>query len=332
MSVAGAIPVFCVSVAASLVASLVFARKLDEVSERLGASEGLHGILTALGADAPEISTAIAALAASHGKLGVGVVIGSNVFNLAALLGLSAVVAGHVQIHRHGLLFNGGVALSVTGIAAALVLGAIGALLATLLLVAALGPYVFFLSIRPARIAGIVPAGRTRRFLVAAVREEIEDLRTDEEIPKASTADTVLLVVSLATIVGASVGMVQAATDLGEHWGVSDVVVGTLVLASLTSLPNLLTAVRLALHRRGSAVVSEALNSNSLNVLAGLALPALVVTLGSASGLETFSVWWLVGMTVLAVALTYARRGLRRADGAAIVLLYVAFAAVISTR
>jgi cation:H+ antiporter len=141
-----------------------------------------------------------------------------------------------------------------------------------------------------------------------------------------------MLVASLAAIVGASIGMVHAATDLGRRWGVSDIVVGTLILASLTSLPNLLTAVRLALHRRGSAVASEALNSNSLNVPAGLALPALVVTLGSASGLETFSVWWLVGMTVLAVALTYVRRGLRRADGAAIVLLYVAFVAVIATR
>jgi cation:H+ antiporter len=332
MSLGAAIPVFCVSVAASLVASLVFARKLDEVSEWLGASEGLHGVLTALGADAPEISTAIVALAASHGKLGVGVVIGSNVFNLAALLGLSAIVAGHVAIHRHGLVFNGGVALLVTGIAAALVLGAIGALPATLLLVAFLGPYIFFLSIRTARIERIVPTGPARRFLVAAVTEELEDLRTDEAIPRASVADAVMLFASLAAIVGASIGMVHAATDLGRRWGVSDIVVGTLILASLTSLPNLLTAVRLALHKRGSAVASEALNSNSLNVLAGLALPALVVTLGSASGLETFSVWWLVGMTVLAVALTYMRRGLRRADGAAIVLLYVAFAAVIATR
>ena len=289
MSVGTSIAVFCVSVAASLVASLVFARKLDEVSERLGASEGLHGILTALGADAPEISTAIAAMAASHGKLGVGVVIGSNVFNLAALLGLSAIVAGHVGIHRHGLLFNGGAALLVTGVGTALVLQAIGAIAATLLLVAVLGPYVFFLSIRPARMRRILPAGPVQRFVIAAVTEEIEDLRTGEEAPKATLADTLALVPSLAVIVAGSVGMVHAATDLGRHWGVSDIVVGTLILASLTSLPNLLTAVRLALHGRGAAVASEALNSNSLNLLGGLALPALAVTLGAASGVETFS-------------------------------------------
>src|SRR5207248_8454761 len=137
------------------------------------------------------------------------------------------------------------------------------------------------------------------------------DLRTDERVPKASAAVSIVLGLSLGVIILSSVGMVKAATDLGSRWGVSDVVVGTLVLASLTSLPNLLTAVRLALHGRGSAVVSETLNSNSLNVIAGIALPGIVLTLGSASPLETFAVWWLVGMTVFAVAVTYAGRGVR---------------------
>jgi cation:H+ antiporter len=332
MSVAAAIPVFCVCVVASLVASLVFGRKLDEVSERFGATEGLHGILTALGADAPEISTAIAALVSAHGKLGVGVVIGSNLFNLAALLGLSAIVAGGVAIHRHGLLFNGSAALAVTGIGTALVLGAIGAVAATLLIFALLGPYVFLLSISAARLRRVLPHGPVERFVVAAVREEIVDMRTGEEAPKATRGDALALVPSLAVIIGASVGMVEAATDLGRHWGVSDVVIGTLVLASLTSLPNLLTAVRLALHGRGAAVGSEALNSNSLNILAGLAIPALAVSLGSRTGIQTFAVWWILGMTVFAVALTYARRGLRRLDGAAIVALYAAFVVVVATQ
>ncbi len=331
MSVGAAVPIFCVSLAASLAASLVFARRLDGVSERLGASEGLHGILTALGADAPEISTAIAALVASHAKVGVGVVIGSNVFNLAALLGLSAVVAGHVRIHRHGLLFNGGAALLVTGIAAALVLRGIGAVAATALLLAVLGPYVLLLSIRPSRIRRYVPMEPAARFIAVAVSEELQDLRT-KKAPKASVRESVELAIALAAIVLASIGMVQAATSLGHRWGVSDIVVGTLVLASLTSLPNLLTAVRLALHGRGSAVVSETFNSNSLNVLAGIAFPALAISLGRASGIETFSVWWLVGMTVFAVALTSARRGLRRAEGLSIVRLYGGFAAVVASR
>lgn len=332
MSTGLAIPVFCASLALTLLATVVFAREIDRASERLGLSEGLHGILTALGADAPEIATAVAALVSSHSKIGVGVVVGSNVFNLAALLGLSALVAGHVRIHRHGLLLNGGVALAVTALAAAEILGAIGAVAATLLLVAVLGPYVVLLSIRPARVARTVPAAPVRRFLVAAVREEVRDFRTGEAVRKATRRDVALLGSALAAIVLGSVGMVHAATDLGRRWGVSDLIVGTLVLAALTSLPNLMTAVRLAVHGRGAATVSEAFNSNSLNVLAGIALPSLALSLGAASGVATFAVWWLVGMTAVAVALTYRGRGLRRVEGGLVVVLYVAFAAVVASR
>src|SRR5216683_5185263 len=65
----------------------IFARELDRIGERLGFSEALLGMVTALGADAPEIASAVAAVVAGHKETGVGVVVGSNVFNLAALLG-----------------------------------------------------------------------------------------------------------------------------------------------------------------------------------------------------------------------------------------------------
>jgi cation:H+ antiporter len=326
MPVGIAIPVFCVSVAASLVASLVFARKLDEVGERLGVSEGLHGILTALGADAPEISTAVTAIAASHADAGVGVVIGASTFNLAALLGVSALVAGSVTVHRHGLLLNGLVGLAVVGIGTALVLGSIDAWAAILLIAAVFVPYVVLLSLSPRLLARVAPAPLAR-----AVREEVEDLRS-EHLPRSRLADAFALAPSLGVIVGASIGLVKAATTLGSRWGVPDVVLGTLVLASLTTLPNFSTAVRLALHGRGAAVVSETFNSNSLNVLAGLAVPALLIGVGGTSGVQAFSAWYLVGMTVLAVGLAYAGRGLGRAAGAGIVALYVPFVVVIATR
>src|SRR5204862_260171 len=82
--------------------------------------------------------------------------------------------------------------------------------------------------------------------------------------------------------------------ELGERWGVPDIVSGTLVLAVLTSIPNVITAVRLALHRRGSAVFSETLNSNSINVVAGISVPALFVPFGAACGTVGFTGWWLL--------------------------------------
>src|SRR3954467_208599 len=88
----------------TVVASIVLARELDRIGERLGFSEALLGIVTPVGAGAPEIASAVSALVTGHEDPGVGVVVGSNVFNIAALLGLSAVIAGRVRIHAHGLV------------------------------------------------------------------------------------------------------------------------------------------------------------------------------------------------------------------------------------
>src|SRR5207247_6872342 len=118
MSVLVALLLLAGAFALTVASSVVLARELDRIGERLGFSEALLGIVTAVGADAPEIASAVAAVVAGHEDTGVGVVVGSNVFNLAALLGVSALIAGPVRIHRHGLLLNGGVAVVVAIIGA----------------------------------------------------------------------------------------------------------------------------------------------------------------------------------------------------------------------
>ena len=231
----------------------------------------------------------------SRDEIGVGVVVGSNVFNLAALLGLSALVAGHVRIHRHGLLLNGGVALAVTGVAVALVLGCIGAVVRRCCSSPRSSCPTWSCSRAPRRV---------RRLPRAAVREEVDDSRTGEQPAKASRLDLLVLAASLARDRARQHRAWWTPRPISAAAGASPTsIVGTLVLAALTSLPNLLTAVRLALRGRGAATVSEAFNSNSLNVLAGIAIPSLFLSLGAASGLVTFSVWWLLGMTVVAVVL-----------------------------
>ena len=64
------------------------------------------------------------------------------------------------------------------------------------------------------------------------------------------------------------------AASLGAHIAVPEVVVGAFVLAAVTSLPNAVSAIYLARRGRGAATLSTALNSNSLNVTAGLLIPA----------------------------------------------------------
>ena len=79
---------FLVGAVVSLATSWVLVSALERVGERLRLSEALLGIVAAVAADAPEITASITALAHHQATIGAGVVLGSNVFNLAALLGV----------------------------------------------------------------------------------------------------------------------------------------------------------------------------------------------------------------------------------------------------
>ena len=68
-------------------------------------------------------------------------------------------------------------------------------------------------------------------------------------------------------------------------------VIGTAVLASMTELPNVLASVRLVLRGRGSAVVSESFNSNTVNLLVGITLPALIAGIAAPAGSTELTGW-----------------------------------------
>jgi cation:H+ antiporter len=320
-----AILLFAAGLAVTVASSIVLARELDRIGERLGFSEALLGIVTAVGADAPEIASAVAAVVAGHTDTGVGVVIGSNVFNIAALLGLSAVVAGTVRIHRHGLVLNGCVAILVAIAGALLVVERLPAWAAFLIVLAVLTPYVVVSSLHETRRA------RLPTPLRQAVSEEQRDARRDDYAGPGGLYDALIVVPALAGVVGGATGMVYAAQRLGDRWDISDVIVGTIVLAALTGIPNMLAAVRLALHGRGAACVSESLNSNNANILVGLCVPALVLGIGSVSGLARFSAAAMVAMTVTAIVLAYGGGGLTRREGWAIIALYAVFVVIVCT-
>lgn len=317
------------SLALSSIASIVLAADLDRIGARTGMSEGLVGIITAFGADAPEISSAVIALIGGRHDVGLGVALGSNIFNIAGLLGLSAVVAGSISIGHEILLFNGAIAAIVVGIIAALIFGMIAPITSVIILGVVVVVYIALSALRAPGIAQLGLPDAAERFLCAAITSAEVAAREDHTPPKAAFADALSVVPALVSIVLASVGMVHSALTIGHRWGISDTVIGVLILATLTGLPNVIAAVRLARAGRGGAVISEALNSNTFNALAGICLPALILGLGSASGQTTFTAWWLLVMTLLVLILMFARRGLSRVEGVLVIALYLVFVAII---
>lgn len=313
----------------SLGASAALVVRLERLAARVGASEAVLGLVAALAADGPEISSAAAAVVHGRYDVGAGVVLGSNVFNLAVLLGLASVVAGRIWLHRSVIVFAGTMSMWVAAVGVAVMLGLIGPLPGFAAVLVVFVPYVV-ISAWPQRRGSPIPLPRHwRRFLRRAVRDEERELLPAIHPRRGHWRDALVALVALVGMIAASIIMEQTATTLGGHFGISNLVVGAVVLAAVTSLPNAVAALYLASRGRGSAVLSEALNSNNLNILCGLMIPAVILGLGPAtSGGAIISIWYLA-MAGACLAAAFVARGLRRGIGVCIVAAYVVFVVVL---
>jgi len=329
MTAGSSIAAFVVGAGVSLVTSWVLVSRLERVGERLGLSEALLGLVAALAADAPEVTASVTALAHHQRGIGAGVTIGSNVFNLAALLGLGAVVAGRIGLHRKVVVLGGTVALMIAAVCLLAVAGTIGAGTGLALVLVVLVPYTVLLGARRSTIERARLPGRWSSWLTQAVAEEETELEEAIRPRRGRPVDAVVALGALAVVVVASVAMERGASTLGVRYGIAEIVVGGLVLAAVTSLPNAVAAVYLARRGRGAAALSTALNSNAINVTAGLLLPATIVGLSKPSAPGLLVAGWYLGLTAVTLLLAYAFRGLHRSAGWTIIALYVLFIAAL---
>ena len=331
MTVGPAVAIFVVGAIVSLATSWVLVTRLERVGDRLGFSEASLGMLAALAADTPEITASITAIAHHQQTVGAGVVLGSNVFNLAALLGLGAVAAGRINLHRRVVVLGGSVAVIV---AVACLLSVSGQVSAgaglSVVLVVMLG-YVALLAAHRTLLRRLRLPLALSNWLAAAIVEEESELQEAIHPQRGSGRDAWIALIALVVVVVASVAMEQGASTLGTHFGVPEIVVGALVLAAVTSFPNAVSAVYLARRGRGAAALSTALNSNSLNVAVGLLIPAVVIELAKPSASGVLVASWYVGLTVLTLFLAYIGRGLGRASGSLIIAAYFAFVVALLT-
>ncbi len=330
MSTSLAAAAFVAGTLVSLATSWLLVTRIERIGVRLGASEAMLGLLAALAADTPEITSAVSALGHHQQAVGVGVVLGSNVFNLAALLGLGAVIAGRIVLHRRVVALEGVIGIWVAAVTLLAVLHVMSPVAALALVLAVLVPYIILAGLNSSSRRARLADSRMGRWLGIAIDEEELELSAAIHPPRGRSVDIAVASTALVVVVTASVVMERAASTLGRHFSIPDIVVGTLVLAGVTSLPNAVAAVYLARRGRGAASLSTAMNSNALNTAAGLLLPALILGIGPATASVTLVAAWYTGLTVLVLGFAYIHRSLRRRVGALIVAAYVVFAATLT--
>jgi cation:H+ antiporter len=326
---------FVLGLVLSLAASVLLVSRIERLAARLRLPEAVLGLLVALAADSPEIASAVTASLRGQANIGVGVVIGSNSFNIAALLGISSVVAGRIVFHRRVVLFEGIFGLWVVAIAALTILIRLDPRVGLLLVLVVALPYIVVSSVSRDTLSRFRLPPRSVEWLRRAVEEEEEELAPAIS-PTGPTGprrfDGLVILASLVVVVSASALMEGAVVSIGNHYRISSLVTGGLILAIVTSLPNAVGAIYLTRKGRGGAVLSETMNSNMLNILAGLLIPASITGSAAATGSNELIVLWYAGLTVLALGLAYVATGLNRRSGAVVIIAYLGFVLIALTR
>ncbi len=319
---------FVVGAFCSLGASFLLVSRLESMASRIRLSEAMLGLIVALAADSPEITSAITASAHGQTGIGTGVVLGSNVFNLAALLGLGAIVARRISLHRRVVILDGATATWVALVSVIVVSAGLAAGLGLGLVLIVVVPYIVVSASSSATLRRLGLPDRAATWFHRAVEEEELELAGAVHPVADGRWVTATALASLVIVVVASTVMERSAEALGERFHLTALVVGGVVLAAVTSLPNVVGAVYLASRGRGAAVLSEAMNSNMLNVLVGLFLPGIFIGLGGANAQRALVATWYACLTVISLLLAFAGRGLDRRAGLLIAAGYVVFVIV----
>jgi cation:H+ antiporter len=240
------------------------------------------------------------------------------------MVGVGAIVAGAVRPRRSSLAIEAIVALALLGATAALLLGGLPPFAALAVVLVILVPYVAILVLGDLRVHLLpLPAavhGVLRDALGGGFSHPVQHPHTGSW-----WRPIALMTLALAAIVGGATAMVDTSIVVADAIGLSHALDGLLILAVVTSLPNMSTAIRLARQGRGDATVSETLNSNNINLVGGIVIPAVILGLGSVPGGAASDLIWLAVLTTGALAGLASRGGMRRLAGVALVGAYLAF-------
>lgn len=228
-------------------------RSASGLAARLGVSPLVIGLtIVAFGTSSPELAVSVRAALAGTADIALGNVVGSNIFNVLAILGLAALVAPLIVQQKLvqvdvPIMIGAGLALWLIALD-----GAIGPLEGAALL-AALTLY----------CAGAV---RSARREPAEIRAEYAR-RYGEARPRPVALLLLVLVAGLAGCVLGAGLLVDGAVQIARAAGVSELVVGLTIVAAGTSLPELATSVVAAIRGERDIAVGNVVGSNIFNVL-----------------------------------------------------------------
>lgn len=266
--------------------------------------------LVAYATSAPEMVVSIDAATKGMGDISLGNVVGSNICNIALILGVCAIITP-LKVNRQLLKFDIWVMLTASAALAVL----------------------YYLTGGVNRIAGgillLCSIAYTVWSVYAAKRDAaISETAQAEEAPKVYPLYLAVIFVAggLAALVGGAKLFVFAAVALAKLCNVSDAVIGLTVVAVGTSLPELATSIVAAIKKETDIAIGNVIGSNIFNILAILGVAPLIKPI---YGVGINNVDMILMIALGMVLYPFMRTGMKinRFEGAALLLIYIGYTA-----
>ena len=304
--------------AAGLVLLVLGADLLVRGASRLSLSLGISPLVVGLtvvafGTSAPELAVSVQGAMNGQGDIAIGNVVGSNIFNVLFILGLSALITPLV-VHRQLVRKEVPIMIGVSVLALVLALdGALG-LLDGLLLCGLLVAYVVGLYVQSRR---------------APAEEPGEELPEGGPWLDRTWVQLLLIVAGLALLVLGSRWLVAAAIAFAQKLGISELVVGLTIVAAGTSLPEVATSIMAALKGQRDIAVGNVVGSNIFNIFACLGVAGILadggVTVSEAA--RNFDLWVMLAVAFACLPIFVTGREIARWEGGVFIAYYVAYTA-----
>jgi cation:H+ antiporter len=317
---------------AGLVLLVIGAEALVKGASRLAAAFRVSPLIigltvVAFGTSAPELAVSIKAAFADQASIAIGNVVGSNIFNVLFILGLSALI---VPLVVSAQLIRLDVPLMVALSVVVFVMAMDGSIsrMDGLILVAGLIAYVLFLIAQSRRDNAAADA--------AAACDNPEELADAVNNPR-WILNLSLVFGGLALLVLGSRWLVDAAIEFAQYFGVSELVIGLTIVAAGTSMPEVVTSIVAALRGERDIAVGNVVGSNIFNLMGVLGVSSVVAPSGIAisDAVIAFDLPIMLAVAFACLPIFFTGGVIRRWEGGVLLgyyLLYTLYLIFASTR
>jgi cation:H+ antiporter len=306
---------FIVGLALLVIGAELLVRGASRLALAVGVSPLVIGLtVVAYGTSAPEVAVSVSAAFGGQADIAVGNVVGSNIFNVLFILGVSALIVPLV-VNRQIIRQEVPIMIGVSSLFIALGWdGRIGPFEAALFLFLLLA-YTTFLIVQSRREIKASSVGQSGEVPLAT-----------DGWASSRLVQVGMVIAGLVCLVAGARLLVSASVAFAQALGVSDLVIGLTIVAAGTSLPEVATSITAAIKGERDIAVGNVIGSNTFNILGALGLSGVAAGsggLGVAPPVMAFDIWIMLATAVACIPIFLTGREIARWEGAVFVAYYV---------